>query len=245
MAGHSKWANIQHRKSRVDAQRGKIFTKLVREITVAAREGGADTDGNPRLRAAVNAAKSQSMPNDNIKRAIDKGVGAGEGSNYDEMVYEGYGPSGVAFMVAALTDNKNRTTPEIRHIFSKLGGNLAETGAVSWQFNKKGYITIDKDGKDEDQLTEILIDAGGDDFDDLGDQWGIITEPDSLHAVAAKLEEMGINNESAKLTMIPTTEMSVSGNDLKSVIKLVENFEDNDDVQDVWNNADFDESELE
>ncbi|MCB1045263.1 MAG: YebC/PmpR family DNA-binding transcriptional regulator [Acidobacteria bacterium] len=245
MAGHSKWANIQHRKGKVDAQRGKIFTKLVREITVSAKAGGPDPDGNPRLRAAITAAKAQSMPNDNIKRAIEKATGSGDGANYEEMVYEGYGPSGVALMVAAVTDNKNRTTPEIRHAFSKCGGNMAESGAVSWQFTKKGYITVDKGDRDEEQLTELLIEAGGDDFEDLGDKWGIITEPDALHAVAGTLEELGLPNESATFTMIPSTEITVTGDDLKRVIKLVEMLEDNDDVQNVWNNADFDESELE
>lgn len=245
MAGHSKWANIQHRKGRVDAKRGKIFTKLVREITVSAKEGGADPDANPRLRAAISAAKSQSMPADNIKRAIDKGTGNVDGAQLEELVYEGYGTSGVAFIVAAMTDNKNRTTPEIRHIFSKHGGNLAESGAVAWQFEKKGYITIDKGDRDEDQLTEILIEAGGDDFEDLGDKWGIVTEPDTMHVVSSALESKGIEVESAQHTMIPNLEITVTGDALRNTMKLMELLEDNDDVQHVWNNADFDESELE
>ncbi|MCB9398694.1 MAG: YebC/PmpR family DNA-binding transcriptional regulator [Acidobacteria bacterium] len=244
MAGHSKWANIQHRKGKVDAQRGKIFTKLVKELTVAARMGGGDIDGNPRLRAAVNAAKAQSMPNDNIKRAIDKGLGKGEGVDLEELIYEGYGPGGVAILVAATTDHKGRTTPEIRHLFSKHGGNMGEAGSVAWQFSKKGFITMPKQDKSEDDLTEILIEIGAEDYEDLEESWGIYTAFDDLHVISDRLEKMGLSIESAKMVMVPQNEMQITGETLQKVMKLIDLFQDHDDVQDVWSNADFDESEL-
>lgn len=244
MSGHSKWANIQHRKARVDAQRGKIFTKLVRELTVASRMGGPDPDANARLRAAINAAKGESMPADKIKRAIDKGSGKLEGAEYEELSYEGYGPSGVAFIVQAVTDNRNRTTPEIRHAFSKAGGNLGETGSVGWQFDRKGYITVPKTAISEDDLTELLIDAGAEDFEETDEHWGILTSPEDVHAVADFLEKKDISVISAQWTMIPTTEIKVSGKVLEKVMRMMEVLEDNDDVQNVWTNADFDEAEI-
>lgn len=245
MAGHSKWANIQHRKGREDARRGKIFTKLVREITVAARMGGPDPDANPRLRAAINAARKVSMPNDNIKRAIDKAIGSGDGNQLDEIMYEGYGPGGVAFLVETVTDNRNRTTPEIRHIFSKHGGNMGEAGSVAWQFDKTGYIQIVKDSKTEDELTEIVLEVGAEDYEDSGEFWGVLTAPEELHAVRDALEEQGLGVESAKWEMFPQTPIKVEGETLAQIIKLMEVFEDHDDVQNVWNNADFDEADLE
>ena len=244
MAGHSKWANIQHRKGREDAKRGKLFTKLVREITVAARLGGSDTDSNPRLRAAVAEAKKNSMPNDNIKRAIDKATGGGDDSNFEETVYEGYGPGGVAVLVEAMTDNKNRTTPEVRHIFSKCDGNLGEAGSVAWQFTRKGFILLAKEGLSEDDLTELLLEVGADDYEDAGDHWGIYTEAEELHAVREALEQNSREPESAKLIMTPNTEIQVAGETLKKILKLVDMLEDNDDVQNVWNNADFNVDEL-
>lgn len=242
MAGHSKWANIQHRKSKQDAKRGKIFTKLVKEITVAARMGGADPDSNPRLRAAIAAARKESMPNDNIKRAIDKSSGAD--SNLEEIMYEGYGPGGVAFLVETMTDNKNRTTPEVRHAFSKFGGNMGEAGSVAWQFNRKGYITISKEGKSEDELTELLLEAGAEDYEDAGEFWGIYTEDSDLHTVLEALEGLGCEVDAAKLEMVPSTEITIDGDTLNSVIRLMEALDDLDDVQNVWNNADFDEAAL-
>lgn len=246
MAGHSKWANIQHRKGKQDAKRGKIFTKLAREITVAAKMGGADADANPRLRAAIAAARKESMPNDNIKRALEKGSGTGDAGSLDEITYEGYGPSGVAFIVEAVTDNKNRTTPEMRHLFSKHGGNMGEANSVAWQFEKKGYIQIPRAGRDEEALTELVLEIDAEDYEETSDEfWGILTAADQLHVVRDKLEGMDVEIESAKLEMIPTTEITVTGDDLKSILNLMEKFDDHDDVQNVWNNADFDMSEIE
>lgn len=245
MAGHSKWANIQHRKGKQDAKRGKVFTKLAREITVAAKMGGADPDANPRLRAAMVAARKESMPNDNIKRALDKGTGAGDAGNIEEIIYEGYGPSGVAFIVEAVTDNKNRTTPEMRHLFSKAGGNMGEANSVAWQFEKKGYIQIPRASRDEEALTMLVLEVDAEDYEAANDEfWAILTAADQLHAIREKLEDMGLEIESAKLEMIPTNEITVSGDDLTSVLTLMEKFDDHDDVQNVWNNADFDLSEL-
>jgi YebC/PmpR family DNA-binding regulatory protein len=243
MSGHSKWANIQHRKGKVDAQRGQIFTKLVKELTVAARMGGGDPDGNPRLRAAVLAAKAQSMPNENIKRAIDKGCGKIEGAEIEEILYEGYGPGGVAVMVAVTTDHRGRTTPEIRHIFAKSGGNMGEAGSVAWQFDRKGLIALPK-GKSEDEMMEIVLELGADDLEDMGDSWGVYTSFDDLHALSDQLAKMGLAPESARMVMVPQNEMTISGDTLQRVMKLIEMLQDNDDVQDVWSNADFDESEL-
>ena len=244
MAGHSKWANIQHRKGKEDAKRGKLFTKLVREITVAARMGGPDPDANPRLRAAVVEAKKNSMPNDNIKRAIDKGAGGGDGGDLDEITYEGYGPGGVAFLVETMTDNRNRTTPDIRHFFAKCGGNMGEAGSVAWQFTRQGYIEIPKEGRDEDALTELLLEVGADDYEEGDEFWGIITAAEELHQVREALEGAGVEPNSAKLVMTPNTEITVSGDTLQKVMKLMEMLDDYDDVQNVYNNADFDEAEL-
>lgn len=244
MAGHSKWANIQHRKGREDAKRGKLFTKLVKEITVAARMGGPDPDSNPRLRSAIAEARKNSMPNDNIKRAVDKATGGADGQGLEEIMYEGYGPGGVAVLVSTVTDNRNRTTPEIRHIFSKCGGNMGEEGSVAWQFTRKGYIRIPKDVQDEETLTETLIEVGADDYEDADEFWGITTEDTDLHKVVDGLEGQGIEPESAKLEMFPNTEIEITGDTLKGVLKLMELLDDHDDVQTVWNNADFNEAEL-
>lgn len=244
MAGHSKWANIQHRKGREDAKRGKLFTKLVREITISAKMGGPDADANPRLRSAVAEAKKNSMPNENINRAIDKAGGAGDASQLEEVVYEGYGPAGVGVLVSCLTDNKNRTTPAIRNIFSKSGGNMGEAGSVAWQFTKMGYIRVPKSGLSEDRLTELLLEAGAEDFEDADECWGILTAADELHAVRGQLEKMNVEIDSAKLDMIPNTEIRVEGETLQKLMRLMELLDDNDDVQNVWNNADFDEAEF-
>ena len=198
MAGHSKWANIKHKKAREDAKRGKVFTRLNKEITVAARLGGGDESANPRLRSAVAAAKAGNMPADNIKRAIQKGTGELEGVTYEEVTYEGYGPGGVAVIVETLTDNRNRTTPEIRHLFGKYGGNLGENGSVSWMFNKMGYIIIEKDLVSEDQLLELVLENGGDDIQDEGETWGVYTETASFEQVRAALEAEGVAHDGGK-----------------------------------------------
>ncbi len=244
MAGHSKWANIKHKKAREDAKRGKVFTKLIKEITVAARLGGGDPDANPRLRAAIAAAKAANMPADNIERAIKKGTGELEGVNYEDVTYEGYGPGGVAIFLECVTDNKNRTTPEIRHLFSKYGGNLGENGSVSYMFNRKGYIIIEKDKVDEDTLMEIVLDAGGEDVVDEGETWGVYTDTSSFNAVRDAIEEAGIPMVEAKVSMIPTTYTKLEGSKLQSALKLLDAFENHDDVQNVWTNLDFDESEV-
>jgi len=244
MAGHSKWANIQHRKGREDAKRGKLFTKLVKEITIAARMGGGDIDANPRLRAAISAAKGQSMPNDNIKRAIDKGTGKAGGEEIIEISYEGYGPAGVAVIVEAMTDNKNRTTPEIRHAFSKSGGNMGETGSVGWQFKRTGYIVVPKEGRSEDDIAELAIEAGAEDYEESGENWGILTSVEEFSDVLNAFDDQGIKVVSSQLAMIPTTEITVAGDTLKKVMRMIDRFEDLDDVQNIWTNADFDESEI-
>ena len=244
MAGHSKWANIKHKKAREDAKRGKVFTKLIKEITVAARLGGGDPNANPRLRAAIAAAKAANMPADNIERAIKKGTGELEGVNYEDVTYEGYGPGGVAIFLECVTDNKNRTTPEIRHLFSKYGGNLGENGSVSYMFNRKGYIIIEKDKVDEDTLMEIVLDAGGEDVVDEGDMWGVYTDTSAFNNVRDAIEKAGIEMVEAKISMIPTTYTKLEGSKLQSALKLLDAFENHDDVQNVWTNLDFDESEV-
>ena len=245
MAGHSKWANIKHKKAREDAKRGKVFTRLNKEITVAARLGGGDESANPRLRSAVAAAKAANMPADNIKRAIQKGTGELEGVTYEEVTYEGYGPGGVAVIVETLTDNRNRTTPEVRHLFSKYAGNLGENGSVSWKFNKQGYIIIQKDVINEDDLMELVLEHGGDDIQDEGETWGVYTETASFDPVRAALEAAGIDMLEANLSMIPSTTTRLDGKKLQSMLKLLDAFEDHDDVQNVWSDMDFDEADLE
>ncbi|NOY22566.1 MAG: YebC/PmpR family DNA-binding transcriptional regulator [Acidobacteria bacterium] len=245
MSGHSKWANIKHKKGREDVKRGKIFTRLIKEITIAARLGGGDESANPRLRSAIATGKAANMPADNIKRAIMKGTGELEGVSYEEATYEGYGPGGVAVIVECLTDNRNRTTPEIRFLFGKYNGNLGENGSVSWMFNRKGYITIEKEDIDEEALFEIAVDNGGEDVLDEGETWGVYTAIENFEKVREALENAGIKMREANLSMIPTTTARVEGKKLKSALKLLDAFEDHDDVQNVWSNIDFDEAELE
>lgn len=245
MSGHSKWANIKHKKGREDAKRGRIFTRLNKEITIAARLGGGDESANPRLRSAIATAKAANMPADNIKRAIMKGTGELEGVSYEEATYEGYGPGGVAVIVECLTDNRNRTTPEIRHIFGKYNGNLGENGSVSWMFNRNGYIIIEKVNIDEEALFEIVVDNGGEDVQDEGETWGVYTDIENFEKVREALESAGVEMREANLSMIPTTTTQVEGKKLQSVLKLLDAFEDNDDVQNIWSNMDFDEAELE
>jgi len=246
MSGHNKWSSIKHKKAREDAKRGKIFTKLIREITVAAREGGGDVEGNPRLRAAVQTAKTANMPADNIKRAIQRGTGELPGVSYEAISYEGYGPGGVAVMVEVLTDNRNRTTAEIRHLFSKHGGNLGENGCVAWVFTRKGLLRIPREGgPDEDRLMEAALEAGVDDLDtEDPEYYSVYTAPDDLHRVKVQFEELGIPVESAEFDMEPSTEVRLEGKRAQQMVRLMNAFDDNDDVQNVWANFDIDDEVL-
>ncbi|MDJ0782388.1 MAG: YebC/PmpR family DNA-binding transcriptional regulator [Desulfosarcinaceae bacterium] len=239
MAGHSKWANIKHRKGAVDAKRGKIFTKLIKEITVAARMGGGDINSNPRLRSAVAAAKAENMPKDNMERAIKKGTGELEGVNYEESTYEGYGPAGAAVLVESLTDNKNRAVAEIRHIFNKYGGNLGENGCVAWMFEKKGYLVVEKRVIDEDTLMETALDAGAEDVREDGDNFEVVTAPEDFEAVKEVIDGAEITTLSAEVTMLPQNMAELSGRDAEKMIKLMDALDDCDDVQKVYTNADI------
>jgi YebC/PmpR family DNA-binding regulatory protein len=240
MAGHSKWAQIKHKKAAVDAKRGKIFSKLAKEISVAARLGGGDPSMNPRLRTVIEKAKSANMPQENIKRAIQKGTGELPGTSYEEATYEGYGPGGVAMLIEVLTDNKNRTVAEIRHLMNKHGGSLGEAGCVSWIFEKKGYILVDKSTIDEDKLMDVVIEAGAEDMknDPQEENYEIITAPEDLHQVKENLEEKGIKVEVAEITMLPKTHVRIEGETATKMIKLMEILEDHDDVQNVYANFD-------
>jgi len=245
MSGHSKWATIKHKKGALDAKRGKIFTKLIKEVTVAARTGGSgDVDSNARLRKAVTDAKAQNMPNDTIERAVKRGTGELEGVNYDEITYEGYGPNGVAVLVETMTDNRNRTVAEIRHIFSKNGGNMGESGSVAWMFDKKGYIVVDKAAKSEDELFEIAAQAGADDMQDEGDVFEIFTTPENFDAVHDAIKAAGVTPQAAEVSMIPQNYIKLEGSDANTMMKLYEALDDTDDVQKVWANFDIDESEM-
>jgi YebC/PmpR family DNA-binding regulatory protein len=242
MSGHSKWATIKHKKGAADAKRGRVFTKLIKEITMAARLGGGDPAGNPRLRKAVDDAKAVNMPADNIKRAIQRGTGELPGVTYEELTFEGYGPGGVAVLIEAMTDNRNRTLPEIRTIFSKNGGNLGESGSVRFLFQKKGYITIEKDKATEDQVMEAAIEAGAEDARLSGDVHEVICSPEVLAEVKAKLEAKGLPLAVAELDMLPTTEVRVDQRRAEQIMRLMEALEDHDDVQHVWANFDFEET---
>jgi YebC/PmpR family DNA-binding regulatory protein len=240
MAGHSKWANIKHRKGAVDAKRGKIFTKLIKEITVAARMGGGDPDANPRLRSAIVAAKAVNMPKDNVERGIKKGTGELEGVNYEEILYEGYGPGGVAVLVECMTDNRNRTVADIRSFFSKANGNLGESGCVAWMFDKKGSIMIDKDVIDEEKLMEVALEAGAEDVVDDGSVFQVLTAPEDLETVREAVETAGISYDEANLSMIPQNVVEVTDEKTAGqLMKLLDNLEDNDDVQNVHANFDI------
>ncbi|MDI6688500.1 MAG: YebC/PmpR family DNA-binding transcriptional regulator [Desulfobacterales bacterium] len=239
MSGHSKWSSIKHKKGATDAKRGKIFTKLIKEITVAARTGGWDPSGNPRLRTAILAAKSENMPKDNIERAIKKGTGELEGVNYEESNYEGYGPGGAAVLIESLTDNKNRAVADIRHIFNKCGGNLGENGCVSWMFKSKGYIDVEKNAVDEDLLMETAIEAGAEDVRDDNNIFEIITQPNDFEAVKTAIDNASIPYIEAEITMLPQTTLELKGKEAEQMIKLMERLEDCDDVQRVYTNADI------
>ena len=240
MSGHSKWSTIKHKKGAADAKRGKIFTRILKEMTVAARLGGGDPAGNPRLRSAVAEAKANNMPKDNIERAIKRGTGEIEGAQYEELTYEGYGPGGVAVIVEALTDNGNRTTPEIRRIFEKHGGNLGTPGSVKFQFEKKGYFAVEKSATSEDKLMEVALEAGADDLQtDDADVFEIYTAPENFEAVRQALESNGIANVEAKLGMIPSTYVALDEQKGKAMMRLLEMLDDHDDTQNVWSNFDI------
>jgi len=244
MSGHSKWASIKHKKGAADARRGKIFTKLIKEITVAARLGGGDPEGNPRLRAAIAAAKAENMPADNIKRAIQKGTGELPGTVYEEAVYEGYGPGGVAMMLEVATDNRNRTLSEIRHILTKSGGNLGETGCVSWMFSKKGYIVVSRDKADEETLLNLVTDAGAEDMREDGSNWEIISLPGDFHRVVDCLKGANITPAVAEVSMVPQSYVKLTGKSAQQMLRLMEELEDHEDVQHVYANFDIEEAEL-
>ena len=241
MSGHSKWSSIKHKKGATDAKRGKIFTKLIKEITVAARFGGGDPAANPRLRTAILAAKSENMPKDNIERGIKKGTGELEGVNYEESIYEGYGPGGAAIFIESLTDNKNRAVADIRHILNKAGGNLGSNGCVAWIFEKKGYIVVENDAVDEDTLMEVAIDAGAEDVREDDSNYEIITEPKDFEAVKAAIEAQSLPYIAAEITMLPQSTVNLQGNEAEQMVKLMETLEDCDDVQKVYTNADIPE----
>jgi YebC/PmpR family DNA-binding regulatory protein len=245
MSGHSKWSTIKRKKGAADAKRGKIFTKIIKEIIIAARLGGGDINSNPRLRTAVLAGKAENMPRDNIDRAIKKGTGELEGVNYEEFTYEGYGPGGVAMMLEVLTDNKNRTVAEVRHIFSKQNGNLGEAGCVSWMFEKKGLISVDKAGVDEDRLIEVALDAGALDVKNTDKEFDVTTPPETFEAVKKKLEETGFKTTYGEVTMVPQTTVRLSGKEAEQMLKLMEGLEDSDDVQKVYANFDIADEEME
>lgn len=244
MSGHSKWANIKHKKGKMDAIRGKVTTKISREITIAVRMGGSDPTGNMRLKLALQKAKENNIPKDNIQRAIQKGAGALDGANYEELTYEGYGPGGVALMVEAMTDNRNRTAAEMRHLFSKYGGNLGESGCVSWMFKKKGVFIVDKEtGIDEEELMMIVLDAGADDLQSEDGQFEITTAPDDFDNIQRALEDHNIQTLVAQIAMVPDNTIDVSDDDAVKLAKLVELLEDHDDVQEVYGNFDLPEAD--
>jgi YebC/PmpR family DNA-binding regulatory protein len=245
MSGHSKWSTIKHKKAAKDAKRGKIFSKIIKEVTVAAKLGGGDLNANPRLRTAVNNAKQQSMPNDNIERAIKKGTGELEGVDYDEIQYEGYGPGGVAILVQVMTDNRNRTVSEIRRVFSRHGGNMGESGCVAWMFSKRGQIAVEKSKIDEERLIEIALEAGANDVVDGGDVFEIATSPDDFESVKEAIEKAGVACARASVDMVAQTTVTVTGSAAEQTLKLVDELEEHDDVQEVASNFEIPEEELE
>jgi YebC/PmpR family DNA-binding regulatory protein len=244
MSGHSKWATIKHKKAATDAKRGRVFTKLIREITIAARVGGGDAIANPRLRTAVAAAKNENMPNENIERAIQRGTGQLEGEQYEEVMFEGYGPGGVGMLVHVVTSNRNRVVSEIRHVMGKNGGNLAEAGAVGWMFHRKGDIAVPKEQANEDKLLSIVLDAGAEDLRDDGSAWEVITPPEAFEAVRDALTKAGIKPSSATVGMVPQNYVKLTGAQAQQMIRLVEALEEHDDVQQVFANFDIDEKEI-
>ncbi len=244
MSGHSKWSSIKRKKALIDAKRGKIFTKVIKEITVAARAGGGDEDTNPRLRQAILSAKDANMPADNIKRAIQKGTGELEGVTYEEAVFEGYGPGGVAIIMEVMTDNRKRTVAELRHLLTKYNGNLGETGCVAWMFDKRSLITIEKNGVDEDLLLETILEGGGDDYLEEDDVYEITAHPENVLDVRGELENANFRIKTAEVTLVPQNTVKVLGDDISSLLKLMDALEDHDDIQKVSSNFDIDEDEL-
>ena len=244
MSCHSKWASIKHKKQATDAKRGKIFTKIIKELAIVARMGGGDPDANPRLRKAILDAKAANMPADNIKRAILKGTGQLEGVHYEELTYEGYGPGGVAIFIEALTDNKNRTVSEIRHLFSKNGGNMGESGCVAWMFEKRGYIVVEKARASEDDLMDIILEAGAEDLKEDGSNYEIITTPEDYEAVDKALKDNNIEIAASSLSMVPQNYVKLEGKQAQQCLKLMDALEDHDDAQHVWANFDIDEEEI-
>ncbi len=245
MSGHSKWSSIKHKKGAADAKRGKIFTRLIKEITVAARMGGGDPDGNPRLRQAIAAAKAENMPKDNIERGIKKGTGELDGVNYEESSYEGYGPGGVAVLVECLTDNKNRTVADVKHLFERNGGNLGEPGCVAWIFEKKGLIIVEKSSVDEEKLFDLALEAGAEDVNEEDAQFEVITDPSDFETVRASLENEGVEYTLAEVTKTPSNTVKVEGKKAQQMISLMEALEDNDDVSNVYANFDISDDVLE
>ena len=245
MSGHSKWASIKHKKGALDAKRGKIFTRIIKELTVAARAGGGDPDMNPRLRTIIGDAKAANMPAENIKRAIRRGTGEEPGVSYEEAQYEGYGPGGAAVIIDVLTDNKNRTVGEIRHVLEKHGGNLAASNAVAWMFHKKGYIVVEKAKADEEKLMAAVLDAGADDLQDDDDNWEVLSSPEAFAAVRDAVKALGIEPASAQVSMIPQNYVKLEGRAAQQMIKLMEAIEEHDDVQNVASNFDISEKEIE
>ena len=245
MSGHSKWATIKHKKGAADAKRGKLFTKLIREMTIAARIGGGDPDASPRLRAAVDKAKASNMPADNIKRAIQKGTGELEGETYEDIILEGYGPGGVAVLVEGTSDNRNRTVSEVRHIFSKHGGNLGTVGSVGYLFKQRGFIAVSQDKVPEEKLMDLALEAGADDIQSADDNWEVFTAPQAYEAVLAALKQAGIDPEASQIGKFADTNITLEGSKAQQMLKLIEALEDNDDVQNVWANFDVSDKELE
>ena len=245
MSGHSKWHTIKHKKGAADAKRGKIFTRLIKELTVAARGGGGDPDMNPRLRTIIADAKAANMPAENIKRAIRRGTGEEPGVSYEEVTYEAYGPGGAAVIIDTLTDNKNRTVGELRHMLEKHGGNLAASGAVSWMFTKKGYIVVEKSKADEEKLMGAVLEAGADDLQDDGDNWEVLSAPEAFQVVRDAVKQLGIEPASAEVSMIPQNYVKLEGKVAQQMVRLMDALDDQDDVQHVWSNFDIEEKEIE
>ena len=245
MSGHSKWHTIKHKKGAADAKRGKVFTRIIKELTVAARNGGGDPGANPRLRTIIAEAKSVNMPADNIKKAIQRGTGELPGVTYEEITYEGYGPGGAAIMIEAMTDNKNRTVGEVRHLLDKYNGKLGERNSVARMFTKRGQLFVEKAKADEETLMSVVLEAGADDMQDDGDTWEVLTAPDAFPPVREAVEAKGIETVSAAVAMIPQNYVSLTGKEATQMVKLMEALEDHDDVQHVWSNADIEETEIE
>jgi YebC/PmpR family DNA-binding regulatory protein len=244
MSGHNKWSTIKHKKGAADAKRGKLFSKIIKEITIAARMGGGDAEGNPRLRTAVNAARSANMPKDNVDKAIKRGTGEIEGVNYEEITYEGYGPGGVAVLVEALTDNKNRTVAEVRHIFEKYNGNLGETGCVAWMFKKQGIVVITADSLDEDEVMEVALECGAHDVKKEGDTFEVTADPSDVETVRKAVEDKGWKVELAEVTMIPQTTVKLEGKKAEQMLKMMDALDDNEDMQKVFANFDITEEDM-